>query len=296
MRKIKFVFALFAVCFLLPLGAFAGNVEPLVTPDGLEKNLSAPNVVIVDIRKVEEYRDGHIPNAISVFYNSWAITKDGLMNEIPADDDLKDLLGAAGIAKGSTVVVVGKNDPLTDRLNMTRVAWTLKYAGVENVTVLNGGYDRWVAEKKEISTTADRGKKTAYDGQFMKSIFADKAYVTSRIGRAMIVDVREAPFFKGEKKLDFVPKTGRIKGAVNLPNSLLFTGDGSFKSAEQLAAAAAAVVGTDKGKEIIVYCDTGKVATAWWFILHEVLGYKDVKNYDGSSMEWMKDPSAPVEP
>jgi len=296
MRKIKFVFAFMAVLLLLPFAPFAGAADPLVSTDWLEKNLSSANVVMVDIRKVEEYKEGHIPNAINVFYNSWAIAKDGLANELPADDDLRDLVASLGISKDSTVVIVGKNDPIGERVGMTRVAWTLKYAGVQSVTVLNGGYDRWVAEKKEISTVIARGKKLPYDGQFNKSIFADKAYVTANLGKALIVDVREEPFFKGEKKLDFVAKMGRIQGAVNLPSSLLFTKDGTFKSREELAAIATPVVGNDPGKEIILYCDTGKFATAWWFILHDGLGYKNVKNYDGSSMQWMKDPTAPVEP
>lgn len=296
MRKSRFSFAFLAAIFLLPAIVFAGNVDPLVSPDWLEKNLSNANVVIVDIRKVEEYKDGHIPNAINVFYNSWAITKDGLGNEIPADDDLIDLLGATGIKKDSTVVVVGKAEALVDRVNVTRVAWTLKYAGVENIAALNGGYDRWVAEKKGTSKEISRGKKVSYDGQFNKALVADKAYVMSRLGKATIVDVREVPFYVGEKKLDFVAKPGHIKGAANLPSLQMFTKEGAFKSKEELAAMATPVVGADKGKEIIVYCDSGRVASAWWFILHEVLGYKDVRNYDGSAQDWTRDPAGPVEP
>jgi thiosulfate/3-mercaptopyruvate sulfurtransferase len=296
MRKLKFILAWMAALFFLPWVAVAADISPIVSGDWLEKNLSNAKVIIVDVRKVEEYKEGHIPNAINAFYNSWVIAKDGKTNELPAEDDLRDLIGSIGSDKDSTVVVVGKNDPMPDRLSMTRVAWTLKYAGVENVSVLNGGYDLWVADKKEVSKTAKQGKKRSYDGPFNKSIFADKAYVMANLGKALIVDVREEPFFKGEKKLDFVPKTGRIKGAINLPNSRLFTKEGTFKSREELAAAATPVVGSDKGKEIIAYCDTGKVCTAWWLVLHDLLGYKNVKNYDGSSMEWMKDPAAPAEP
>jgi thiosulfate/3-mercaptopyruvate sulfurtransferase len=296
MRKIKFVFAIMAVLLLLPLATFAGAADPIVSTEWLQQNLSNPGVVIVDVRKVEEYREGHIPNAVNIFYNSWAVTRDGLANELPSEDDLRDLIGTLGVGKDTTVVVVSKNDPAPERFNMTRVAWTLRYAGVQKVSVLNGGYDRWVAEKKEISSTPNRGKKAPYDAPFNKAFVTDKAYVMANLGKATVVDVREAPFYKGEKKLDFVAKTGRIKGAVNLPNSLLFTPEGGFKSPEALAAAATPVVGTDKEKEIIVYCDTGKTCTAWWLVLHDVLGYKNVMDYDGSSMEWLKDPAAPVEP
>jgi thiosulfate/3-mercaptopyruvate sulfurtransferase len=296
MLRKKFVLVFMAALFLLPFATLAGAAEPIVSTDWLQQNLSNANVVIVDVRKVEEYREGHIPNAINVFYNSWAVTRDGLTNELPAEDDLRDLIGSLGVGKDTTVVVVSKNDPMPERFNMTRVAWTLRYAGVQKVSLLNGGYDRWVAEKKEISTTPNRGKKAPYDVPFNKAFYTDKAYVMANLGKATVVDVREAPFYKGEKKLDFVPKTGRIKGAVNLPNSLLFTPEGTFKTADALAAAVTPVIGSDKDREIIVYCDTGKTCTALWLVLHDVLGYRNVKDYDGSSMEWMKDPAAPVEP
>lgn len=296
MRKMKCLLSIMAALFLLPLATFAQAADPIVSTDWLQQNLSNPNVVIVDVRKVEEYRDGHIPNAINVFYNSWAVTRDGLTNELPSEDDLRDLIGSLGVSKDTTVVVVSKNDPMPERFNMTRVAWTLRYAGVEKAAVLSGGHDKWVAEKREVSKTPNRGKKAPYDAPFNKGFVTDKAHVMANLGKATIVDVREAPFYKGEKKLDFVAKTGRIKGAVNLPNSLLFTPEGTFKSADALAAAATPVVGSDKDKEIIVYCDTGKTCTAWWLVLHDLLGYKNVKDYDGSSMEWLKDPGAPAEP
>ena len=112
----------------------------------------------------------------------------------------------------------------------------------------------------------------------------------------MLADVRPPEFFKGEKKLDFVEKAGRIKGAVNLPPGALYNADGTYKGKAEIEAIAKPIVGADLGKEIIVYCDTGKVCTTWWLALNDLLGYKNVKVYDGSSMEWMADPAAPKEP
>ena len=203
MRKIKFVFMSIAVLFLLPFATFAGAADPVVSTDWLQQNLNSANVVIVDVRKVEEYRDGHIPNAINVFYNSWAVTRDGLTNELPSEDDLRDLIGSLGVGKDTTVVVVSKNDPVPERFNMTRVAWTLRYAGVEKVSVLSGGYDRWVAEKRDISKTANRGKKAPYDAPFNKAFYADKAYVMANLGKA---DDRRRPrgaFLQGREEARF---------------------------------------------------------------------------------------------
>lgn len=292
---------------LLPAALMAQGLSPILSTDDLAKNLKDPNLVIVDIRKVEDYKAGHIPGAIGVFYNNWAPGKGSQQNELPADDDLVDLLSANGIGPDSSVVVYGTTATGADRVNVTRVAWTLKYAGVQKVSVLSGGMEKWaVREKRELSTEGVRPKAKAYKGKFNKEVLAKKDYVKSQIGKAIIVDTREAAFFSGQQKLPFVAKAGRIKGAVNLPTVQVFDkyppGEHmeqccwTYKDAAALKNMATGVVGNDLSKEIIVYCDSGRVASAWWFILSEVLGYKNVKNYDGSMEEWAKDESAPIEP
>lgn len=290
--KMKVMVGLLAVLLLLPSAAFAG--EPFVTTEWLQANLS--KVTVLDVRKVEEYNDGHIPGSINVFYGVWGIKKGVLLNELPSDDDLKDILSAAGIEPTTPVVVVSKGETMPLRTDATRVAWTLRYAGVENAAVLSGGIEKWIADKKPLSKDAVKPKAKPYRGKFNKQFFANKATVTGAIGKAVIADVRAPEFFKGEKKMDFVEKAGRIKGAVNLPPGALFNADNTYKSKAEIEAAAKSIVGADLNKEIIVYCDTGKVCTTWWLALHDLLGYKNVKVYDGSSMEWMADPAAPKEP
>lgn len=290
--KMKVMLGLLAVLLLLPAAAFAG--EPFVTTEWLQANLS--KVTVLDVRKVEEYNEGHIPGAINVFYGVWGIKKGVLMNELPSDDDLKDILSSAGIEPTTQVVVVSKGETMPLRTDATRVAWTLRYAGVENAAVLSGGIEKWVAEKKALSKDAVKPKAKAYKGKFNKQFIANKAYVMGALGKAVLVDVRPPEFFKGEKKLEFVPATGRIKGAVNLPPGLLFNADNTYKNKAEIEAIAKPVVGADLNKEIIVYCDTGKVCTTWWLALADLLGYKNVKVYDGSSMEWLADPAAPKEP
>jgi thiosulfate/3-mercaptopyruvate sulfurtransferase len=288
----KVMVGLLAVLLLLPAAAFAG--EPFVTTEWLQANLS--KATVLDVRKVEEYNDGHIPGAINVFYGVWGIKKGVLLNELPSDDDLKDVLSASGIEPTTQVVVVSKNETMPFRTDATRVAWTLRYAGVENVAVLSGGIEKWVAEKKALSKDAVKAKAKPYRGKFNKQFVANKAYVMGALGKAVLADVRAPEFYKGEKKLDFVEKTGRIKGAVNLPPGALYNADGTYKSKAEIEAIAKPIVGADLNKEIIVYCDTGKVCTNWWLALYDLLGYKDVKVYDGSSMDWMADPATPKEP
>ena len=297
MKKLRLLgVVMLAVLLLLPMSALARDVAPIVSIDWLEKNLANPKVVILDVRKVEEYKAGHIPNAINVFYGSWAVKKGDLLHELPANDDLFDTIGSAGIEANSIVVIISKMEPILDRFDMTRVAWTLKYAGVDNAAILDGGQNQWVKANKPLSTDAVKAKSKAYKGKINKDLFVNKDYVMSRLGKAIILDTRGPAFYEGKEKMPFVPKVGRIKGAVNLPVGQLYTPEGLYKDQAALMALATAAVGADKTKEIIAYCDSGKTCTAWTFVLTDLFGYKDVKLYDGSSMEWLKDPNAPAEP
>ena len=296
MKRTRILAIVLGLLLFLPLTVLARGIDPVASTDWLEKNLVQAELVAIDIRKVEDYKAGHIPGAVNAFYGAWAIAKDGLGQELPADDDLRDVIGGAGIDPDSWVVVIGKTDTPSNRADIARVAWTLRFAGVENVAVLDGGYDKWIADKKAVSTDAVKPKATSYDGWFNREFLASKAYVIGRKDIATLVDVRAPEFFAGQKKLDFVARAGRIPWAVNLPVSLPFNADGTIKGKEALAALAAPVVGTDLKKEIIVYCDTGKNCAVWWFLLHEVLGYDNVRGYDGSMQEWAKDANAPMAP
>jgi len=293
-KKLRLFYLVMALVLVLPLSALARDIAPVVSRDWLEKNLNNSNLILVDIRKVEEYKEGNIPNSINVFYGSWAVKKKGLDNELPEDDDLFDVIGSAGIRAGSHVVVVGKTDTVADLVNMTRVAWTLIYGGIENVAVLDGGFNKWKDDKKTLSTEVVKPKAGEYKGKVNKALFATKEYVLSRIGKAAMVDTRMPDFYFGVSKLDFVERAGHIKGAVALPSPWIFAKDGTFKNKEELGAMAAGVIGKDMSKETIAYCDTGRLASGWWFVLREMFGYKDVKAYDGSSQEYAKDPNAPM--
>jgi thiosulfate/3-mercaptopyruvate sulfurtransferase len=297
MRKARWLKAvLIFTLLLLPLTAMARGIDPIVSTDWLQKNLKNAKIVIVDVRKVEDYKAGHIPGAVNVFYGSWAIKKGDLLNELPPLDDLADVIGGAGISKDSLVVIVGTTEKIPNQFDMTRVAWTLKYLGVPNVAILNGGQDQWAKENKPLSQDMVKAKAKPFKALAGKNLFVDKAFVLDKVGKTTIIDARGPAFFEGKEKLAFVPKTGRIKGAVNLPVGQLYTPEGLYKAKAELAALAEKAAGKDLNKELIIYCDTGKTATSWAFIMTEMLGYKDVKVYDGSFQEWAADPNAPMEP
>lgn len=289
------VLAVLVIGLSIPVTLMAQDIGPVVSVDWLEQNLSNPKLVVVDIRKVEEYRSGHIPGAVNVFYNILAPSKGELKNELPGDQDLRDTLGDAGISADSWVVVAGVNDTPADRFSMTRIAMTLAYAGVKNVAVLDGGTTLWAAKGKALSTDVVRPKAVQFKGVFNKAFIVKKDELAQKLGKAVLVDVREPEYFSGAKKLDFVARAGHIKGAVNLPAaSLLFTPEGTYKPMDELKALALKAVGENKDAQIVVYCDTGKVATSWWMLLR-AFGYMNVGLYDGSSQDWAADPNLPME-
>lgn len=283
-----------ALVLMVPALSPAAELPDIVSTEWLEKNMADPAVRIVDIRKADDYNAGHVPGAVHQPYGTWAVTSNKLDNQVPDDDVLMGVLESAGIGKDNPVVVVGYVDNMAEQVNRTRVAWTLKYAGVAQVGVLDGGYNKWKAENRPQSVEPGKPGAAAGKLSFNKKILASKEHVLSQIGKAVIVDTRTPDFFFGASKLPFVERAGRIPHSVSLPSAWLFTKEGTFRSIEDLTAMAHGVVGKDKKKEIIVYCDTGRLASGWWFYLSEALGYKDVRMYDGSSQEWAADPKAPM--
>ncbi|MFA7178054.1 MAG: rhodanese-like domain-containing protein, partial [Smithellaceae bacterium] len=149
--------------------------------------------------------------------------------------------------------------------------------------------------KKPLSTRVEKRKAGKFKGKYTSEKFADKNYVKERLGKLILLDLREREFFTGEKKMDCVPMRGHIPGAFNMPTSCAFNEDRTFKTKEELTAIAEAAAGKDLNAEIVTYCDAGQCCPTWSYLLTEVLGYTNVRLYIGSMQEWMQDPKAPVE-
>ena len=295
-KRTKMVFgALLVALFLLPLSALARDIDPIVSGEWLEENVSSPGMVIIDIRKVEDYKAGHVPNAITAFYGSWVAKKNNNTNELLETDDLTDLLGSLGINGKSKVVIVGSAADAVVQCFRTRVAWTLIYAGVKNVAILDGGMEKWNKDKRAISTDMVKPVEVECKGNFQKEIHLSKEQLLAGLGKAIVIDTRPADFFFGVAKAPTVAKAGHINGSVCLSSpGWILDGEGMMKKPEELAAIAAGVVGSDHGKEIMSYCNTGVFASGWWYFLREVLGYQNVRLYDGSMEELARDPNAPI--
>jgi thiosulfate/3-mercaptopyruvate sulfurtransferase len=279
---------------LSPATGLAREIAPIVSTDWLIANLKNPKLIILDVRRVEDYREGHIPGALSAFYGSWAYMKNGLFASLPEKDDLDDTIGYMGIGFDNWVVVTGCMDTPRLSYQSARVACTLQYAGIENVALLDGGMNKWIAEKKSMSKRIERRKPNHFKGKYSGEKFADKNYVKERLGKLILLDTREREFFTGEKKMDCVPKTGHIPGAFNMPTSCAFNEDKTFRTKEELTAIVEAAAGKDRSAAIVTYCDIGQCCPTWSYLLTEVLGYTNVRLYAGAMQEWAQDADAPV--
>jgi thiosulfate/3-mercaptopyruvate sulfurtransferase len=285
--------ALFLV-LATPTISFARDIPPFVSSDWLNQNLALQELRIVDIRNKADYAASHIPNAVNVSINSWAVNKNGLLRELPAESDLLGLMGSIGIKENSKVVVVGKGVSDFDRADAVRVAWTILIAGVKNVSVLDGGFLKWTNEKKPANAEPASLQRGDYKGKINLSALASKNYIRSKIGKSILVDNRTPDLFFGITTESWALKPGHIKSSVNLPTPWIFQ-DGLLRSQRELESMAQGVIGKDKTKEILTYCGVGAYASVWSYILTELLGYKDVKVYDGSMQEWVMDPAGPID-
>lgn len=278
----KFVLILLIVAVATPV--FARGIDPVVSAEWLEANLG--NVVIVDMRKIDDYKAGHVPGAVSLL--GLYVPMSGLSNEVPDADELSELLAEAGIDAKSKVVVVE-----TDGARFawaTRAAWTLVYAGVADVAVLDGGFAAWTKANKRVTTGLEFKDETKFEVKFVPGYFADKAYFLNSLKSAQIVDARAYDTYFGITKQSFVDQFGHIPGAFMLPASWITDANGMVKAKTELEAMAVAQK-LNARQEVVIHCDSGVLCTAWWWILSQQLGWTNVRSYDGSAQEISKDPS-----
>jgi thiosulfate/3-mercaptopyruvate sulfurtransferase len=289
MKNKIFTAWLFAFVFAFSLPAQSRDIPAIVSTEWLVRQLDNPQLKIIDIRPNLQYAKGHIPSSLNVPMSFWAISKLGLSLELPEDASLRDLIERSGIGSSSWVVIVNNTETSFSRADATRVAWTCMIAGLNNVAVLDGGYTKWVKEDRIVSNLSETPNRTTFSEMISKSTIAAKSYVQSRLGKSRLVDTRIPEDYFG-----IASKGGHIKGAVNAPTPWMFSKDGTYISEKDLRAMAEGVIGSNKSKEIIVYCGVGGYASTWWFVLTQILGYRNVKLYDGSMEEWLQDSNAPV--
>jgi thiosulfate/3-mercaptopyruvate sulfurtransferase len=275
------------------------NPGALVDTDWLEGKLNDPKVRIVEVDEdTAAYEKGHIPNALGWNWNTDLHAAVG--RDYVDQAGLSSLLQKAGVGADTTLVLYGGNN----NWFAAYAYWLLRYLGYDNVKLLNGGRKKWELESRSMNSDAPSFTATDYKvGGSINSdfrVFRDEVLDKVSAGSSAFVDVRSPEEYRGEKLApDHLPQEqaqvpGHIPGAANVPWAKAANEDGSFKSADELKDLYGGL-GVTADKEVIAYCRIGERSSHTWFALHELLGYGDVKNYDGSWTEYGSLVGVPVE-
>jgi thiosulfate/3-mercaptopyruvate sulfurtransferase len=271
------------------------NPGALVSTEWLAERLGEESIRPIEVDEdITAYAVAHVPRAVG-----WNWKKDlhhALRRDYLGQADLKDLLERSGVGDDTTVVLYGGNN----NWFAAYAYWLLKYRGFDRVRLLDGGRKKWELEGRELSSDAPGLPRDSLSalGPERPDLRAIRDDVIAAVGRAGFVDVRSPEEFSGEKLApDHLPQEqpyvgGHIPGALNIPWSKASNEDGTFRTADELRELYADVLGSD---EIIPYCRIGERASHTWFVLRELLGHDNVRNYDGSWTEYGSLVNVPVE-
>jgi len=285
--------------------------QPLVDVNWVKDHIGKPGIVFLDVRgklagkSKTDYLRGHIPGAVWTNYlkDGWrAKDKNGTPGQLAPVAKLEALIGKLGISNASHVVIVPQGGKALDVGTATRIYWTFKVLGHDDVSILNGGmaaYGKIDAKTKKPMNKLERGDvKPAvqtFKAKLRQDMIVTKAdVIKARSAKMPLVDNRPNNQYLGINRHRLAKRSGTIPGARNVPeNWLTQNGGGMFRPSAQLAKLYSAAGVATSGPQIN-FCNTGHWASLGWFASHELLGNKDAKMYDGSMLEWSADKSLPI--
>ena len=275
--------------------------EAIVSTAWVAERLSDPSVVVaeIDSHLDEAYETGHVPGAVG-----WGLHTDmehPVRRDIPDIAQFETLMSRSGIERDTTVVLYGDGN----NRSATWAFWVMKYYRHEDVRIMDGGRTKWVLEGRPVEMVEPEVEPTTYWAWAVEpdlTLRAMKEYVVKSLDRkgVKLLDTRTIEEYAGQ--LTSAPGTpqpdiyrkGRIPGAVHVPWDDGAAQDGKFKSADELRGMYSEA-GIDASDEIISYCRLGVRASYSWFILKYILGFDDVRVYDGSWTEWGNSSGVPIE-
>ena len=273
----------------------AGNA--LVSPEWAQQHLNDPNVRFVEVDvDTAAYEQSHLPGAVG--WNWTSQLADGIRRDITSREDLAKLLSDSGIGPDTHIVLYGDNN----NWFAAWAYWQLRLHGFTNLSILNGGRKYWL--DNGLPVTTDVPNHAATNIQVPEPDYTLRAFrddIIPRLGQSgfTLVDVRSPAEFSGEVisppgMTETAQRGGHIPGAQSIPWAQAVKEDGTFKDADDLKALYAAK-GVTPDKDVIAYCRIGERSSHSWFVLHELLGYPNVRNYDGSWTEWGSMVNMPIE-
>jgi thiosulfate/3-mercaptopyruvate sulfurtransferase len=270
--------------------------EVLVTADWAESNLNAPNTVFVEVDEdASAYDTGHIAGAVKLDWRK--DLQDPVIRDFVDAQQFSKLLSDRGISNDDTVILYGGNN----NWFAAYAYWYFKLYGHDDVKLLDGGRKKWELDGRTLSSDAVHRDSTSYTAKAPNNkIRAFRDEVLAAIGEKNLVDVRSPDEFSGKilapahLPQEQSQRAGHIPSAINVPWSKAANEDGTFKSDDDLQKLYAGA-GLDDSKETIAYCRIGERSSHTWFVLRELLGHGNVKNYDGSWTEYGSLVGAPIE-
>lgn len=285
-----------AIFLALGASSAAWAAQPLLTPSELDAARQQPSVRVIDIRPPDAYVAGHIPGAVSAPYAQWRGPANN-PGQLPPLDKLTQLVRSLGVDQGTHAVVVSSGADSTDFGASARVYWTLKYLGLKDLSVLNGGLKAWSDAGLPQDQAAPTVAASAFEPVLDESIIATTEQVARQVGNPQVrlVDARPLDFYLGKVKAPTAQVPGTIQGAVNVENGRWFKPGTSIFVSEDEARKIAADLLPDPKSETISFWNTGHWAATDWFALSEVVGQKNVRLYPESMAEWSQDPNRPME-
>jgi thiosulfate/3-mercaptopyruvate sulfurtransferase len=271
--------------------------DVLVDADWVEEHLDDPGVVLVEVDEdTTAYDKGHIRNAVKVDWRQ--DLQDPVRRDFVDRHGFEQLLSDRGISDDDLVVLYGGNN----NWFAAYAYWYFRLYGHRNVRLLDGGRKKWELESREMVTAVPDRSRTAYQAAEQdSSLRAMRDEVLAAIGKRNLVDVRSPDEFTGRLLApahlpqEQAQRAGHIPTAKNVPWSKAANDDGTFKSEQELRALYLDEAGLDFGKDTIAYCRIGERSAHTWFVLHELLGLPNVKNYDGSWTEYGSLVGVPIE-
>jgi thiosulfate/3-mercaptopyruvate sulfurtransferase len=272
--------------------------DVLVTTDWLADRLGDSGVVVAEVdENTDLYEEGHIPGAVKLHWRD--DLQDAIERDLVEQPEFEELMGARGIGNDTPVILYGdKNNWFA-----AYAYWYLKIYGHQDVRLLDGGRQKWIDEGRELSTDAPSVSPASYSASPRdESIRVYRDTVLAGLGAdgIVLVDVRSPQEFSGELmappgyEQEGASRTGHIPGAQSIPWAKAVRDDGTFKAADELGELYGGK-GVTGDKEVRAYCRIGERSAHTWFVLRELLGYENVKNYDGSWTEWGNLVDVPIE-